>query len=809
MDKLTEKYTEEGYEKEKKNRLFSQIGRMFAESGERAKNDQGALAKDLLLFAVGFLLTRAHLVFGAHPIGLAFVSVLPFGIWSALLGCVIGALSMGLSGVVFAASAVISVFLRAAISCGDRDSSGRVTLFHETLLLRMCSAIIGGFIAALYEILLSGFDERSLLFGLSMIILPPTLTFAISGLFCPEISISELISGDRDIFSFSGREKNEKYNLVFFQLSSLLLIFFISLAFRAVVIFGISVSFIFSGVATLMCAKRFGAVRGLVVGFVSSLTVSAIYSVAFALSGLAAGLTFAFGSGYAIVSGGVALCAWGIYSAGLGGFLSVFPEYILASVIAAPLLKRITEIKPTIEEKELGQSSEDMVGTMALAYQNRFSGSLDLLEGALSSISNVIRAYSPSPTVLSEEEYRNIVLEVAREECLDCSESELCERESVRPCIDNAEKIAAKLYNGEKIGAEDINTDYEFCHYPSEIAERINKRAAHSEQERYGLQRSEAYAEEYRLISRLISGARSKDEAERAVDNSMTEALTEIFRDHGFEDGTIRVFGQRRRHFILAGEDVKGDKITSPELRHSIERAAGVKLAAPEYFRSGKMVLMECGIRRSLSVSVATACAPGDESEMSGDSILSFESEDDFFFSLLSDGMGRGQIAKETSQFVSDFLRSALETGAAKDTILHMLNHTLRSRPEECSATVDLFELDLLNAEATFIKSGAACSFVKRDSSIFRIRSSTAPIGLLSTIDTEKIRVEIKPGDYVIMLSDGVADPSEDAPWLLLMLGEPPKKSLKEYAEDILLEAKKNTDQRDDMSVIVMRIDSV
>ena len=69
--------------------------------------------------------------------------------------------------------------------------------------------------------------------------------------------------------------------------------------------------------------------------------------------------------------------------------------------------------------------------------------------------------------------------------------------------------------------------------------------------------------------------------------------------------------------------------------------------------------------------------------------------------------------------------------------------------------------------------------------------------------------MEIKPGDYVIMLSDGVADPSEDAPWLLLMLGEPPKKSLKEYAEDILLEAKKNTDQRDDMSVIVMRIDSV
>ena len=136
-----------------------------------------------------------------------------------------------------------------------------------------------------------------------------------------------------------------------------------------------------------------------------------------------------------------------------------------------------------------------------------------------------------------------------------------------------------------------------------------------------------------------------------------------------------------------------------------------------------------------------------------------------------------------------------------------MLNRALKTRKEECSATVDLFEIDLLSGEATFIKSGAAPSFVKRESSIFRVRSQTAPIGLLGSIDAEKTKVDIKPGDYIIMLSDGIADETDDAPWLLLLLGEPPKRSVQEYANHILSEAVRSGSANDDMSVAVIKIE--
>ena len=123
-----------------------------------------------------------------------------------------------------------------------------------------------------------------------------------------------------------------------------------------------------------------------------------------------------------------------------------------------------------------------------------------------------------------------------------------------------------------------------------------------------------------------------------------------------------------------------------------------------------------------------------------------------------------------------------------------------------CAYFVGGYVRDLISGDALFIKSGAAPSYVKRESSIFRIKSETAPIGLMKSIDAERVRVEVKAGDYVIMLSDGVSSTPEDAPWLLELLAEPPKRNVKEYAEYILSAAVKNSRTGDDMTVSVAKI---
>lgn len=800
MEKLTDKSIDEEIKKTDKPSFSSRISNIMNSLSRIRETEKSVLLYDLILFTVGFLLSRCHLIFGAYPLGMAFCAVLPTGVWPALFGVAIGYLSMGIRGIIFAAVAVITVILRASVS---RDSR----LFGEGLLIRMCIGVIGGFISAVYEFLLYGLNETALLFSLSMIILTPVGVFALSGLFSAEISASELIFSSENILSLQNKDEKERYNLIFFQGSFLFLIFCISLSLARVVIMGISFSYIFASFITLTASKRFGALKGMAIGFVSTLAISGLHSVGFALAGLGAGLLFDIGVAQAITIGGAALCAWGIYTSGLSGMLSTLPEYIVASAVTLPLLQKLGNMPKAKPVAPSSQTAEDMIGTMALAYQSKYSGSLDSLGGALSSMSATIKDYFKSPSPPSEENFRDIVISVAEEHCALCGGSSLCSKENIRPCIKNADNIATLLTEGKQITPADVNTSTEFCQMAELIAHRINKETAKLAQENYKLSEFQYAAEEYELVAKLVSSAICLEDAERTVDNSLTQSLTEAIEKTGFEGGVIRAFGERRKRFFLAGEDTDGKKITNPKIKESIESATGVTLATPEYFRSGKTVLMECGIKRALSVSVAIAERAATEREISGDSAVFFETEGDFFYSIISDGMGSGRVAKDTSTFVCSFMKSALEANADKETLMHILNHSVKAQKEECSATVDLFEIDLLTKEATFIKSGAAPSYIKRESSIFRIRSQTAPIGLMKTIDSEKTKVEIKPGDHIIMLSDGIAEVAEDAPWLLLLLGEPAEKNLQTYADLILSEALKNNGARDDMSVIVMRID--
>jgi stage II sporulation protein E len=127
----------------------------------------------------------------------------------------------------------------------------------------------------------------------------------------------------------------------------------------------------------------------------------------------------------------------------------------------------------------------------------------------------------------------------------------------------------------------------------------------------------------------------------------------------------------------------------------------------------------------------------------------------------------------------------------------------LHSGRDECSATVDVFSFDLYTGEARFLKCGAATSYIKRGDSIFAVKCTSAPIGLLRGVDAEEMMAEVKGGDIVVMISDGVADLPDEAAWLIEKLALPTKLPPEEYANDILALAKKNGRGSDDITVAV------
>jgi stage II sporulation protein E len=195
-----------------------------------------------------------------------------------------------------------------------------------------------------------------------------------------------------------------------------------------------------------------------------------------------------------------------------------------------------------------------------------------------------------------------------------------------------------------------------------------------------------------------------------------------------------------------------------------------------------------------------------DSGSVSGDTITFFENDRDYFYALLSDGMGHGSRAALTSGVCSVFLERMLGAGNSKTTSLRLLNNLIRMGGEESGATVDLLELDLLSGQASFIKSGAAPSYVKRGDNLFRIRSKTVPIGLTEVLDAEKIRFDVEPGDVIVMLSDGICQSGEDAPWLMEILSGDFSGELSPIAERIVGVAAGTHDRRDDMSVALIRV---
>jgi stage II sporulation protein E len=138
----------------------------------------------------------------------------------------------------------------------------------------------------------------------------------------------------------------------------------------------------------------------------------------------------------------------------------------------------------------------------------------------------------------------------------------------------------------------------------------------------------------------------------------------------------------------------------------------------------------------------------------------------------------------------------------------------------ECSATVDLCEVDLISGVAQFIKSGAAPTYIARGETVYKINSRTMPVGIIKDADARITRFQMQRGDIVIMMSDGCCPDSDDCAWLVEFLcgyTASRKKALdvernecEELLNKLLCLAVKNFPsdrERDDISISVIAVE--
>jgi stage II sporulation protein E len=186
--------------------------------------------------------------------------------------------------------------------------------------------------------------------------------------------------------------------------------------------------------------------------------------------------------------------------------------------------------------------------------------------------------------------------------------------------------------------------------------------------------------------------------------------------------------------------------------------------------------------------------------------------------------MGSGAQAAFVSGVCAMFIEKMLSAGNRADITLRMLNNVIRSENmgcgEECSVTVDLLELDLMSGTASFIKSGAAPTYIARGDTVYKIYSRTMPVGIIKDADARITKFDTKPGDLIVMISDGCCPDSSDCPWLVDYLCsyitrkhknvESGGEVCEELKDEILRQAVKNYPEgreKDDVSVSVILVE--
>ena len=223
----------------------------------------------------------------------------------------------------------------------------------------------------------------------------------------------------------------------------------------------------------------------------------------------------------------------------------------------------------------------------------------------------------------------------------------------------------------------------------------------------------------------------------------------------------------------------------------------------------------ECELRivqaPGLTAAIGEESLPAKNGAVSGDGHFAGILPDGRLLAVISDGMGSGEAAARESGKCISLLRKFVGAGIEREDALSAVNSLLVLRGgEEMFATADVCVVDLYTGAAEFSKLGACGSFILREKEIVRIPGGRLPMGILDQVEPAATKMEVHPGDMIILFSDGVADEMKAGQTEALEkeLFRVRRMRPEEAAQRLIAFARERDGrkERDDMTVLAVRI---
>ncbi|OMD24248.1 stage II sporulation protein E [Paenibacillus odorifer] len=254
-------------------------------------------------------------------------------------------------------------------------------------------------------------------------------------------------------------------------------------------------------------------------------------------------------------------------------------------------------------------------------------------------------------------------------------------------------------------------------------------------------------------------------------------------------------------------------KMIAPLLSDILDENIAVMSETAVHPREG-LSMVTFGSAKAFEVNTGVAVVSKGGDMLSGDSFSTVELGNGTFAVSISDGMGNGERARMESSAALGMLEKLLQSGMDEKLAVKSVNSILLLRsPDEFYATVDMALIDQYSAQTTFMKIASAPSFIRRGSEVIPITSSNLPIGIIKDIDVDLISMQLRPGDILIMMTDGIYDAPGYAVnkeiWMKRMIQELEGDDPQDLADSLLEKVIRyqGNEILDDMTIVVSRLD--
>ena len=597
-----------------------------------------------------------------------------------------------------------------------------------------------------------------------------------------------------------------------------------------VTIYGIGVSEVLSILLVLVLGWK----NGVLVGATTGLTIGVVLAIigvgdnsliaTYALSGMIAGILNRFGKigvivGFVIGSGIL------IYITNANIDTGIYLKEVLIAAIGLLLMPKSIEINI----KDMVQGTKLLPVTMGNIL-SAGKQTIYKLNSVSDAISEMAKSYQEAAATIVDEEADNIKknrkifidemlsnLETISDNILyeDLVDEEngildeifdvLIEKEE----IDREDLIKIfENHNSYIVGAEEDGSSKVMENSIFQVIKNINYTYKISKinfvWKQKAIQDKKNMSDKLNVVSKVISNLAEEISSEEKVKQTGIEEIKILTKQKGINVKEILLDKQKSGKNIIKLEIENKTRNTINTMENILSRALNDKIKYSgkeddfDRYESEDKFKLEIGISSTTKTN----------SEISGDSSIQTKLKDGKYLLAISDGMGSGQAARNSSKKVINMLENLLTSGFEKDTSIELINTAMTASVEDdMYATIDAAILDLYSGNIEFIKNGACSTYIKTKNDVQIVKDSSMPVGMSNNVKSVKYDKDLEDGNIIVLCTDGIQDSGEEN-WVKNILERIQTDNVQKIADIIIGEAIDNGFgiAKDDMTIIVARV---